>query len=306
MKLIKWDIKLRSMSKLNNKKSIKIRNSRLMGYRFYLILFTSAIIGFVCIFLLSCSEKNNFGKVLLATTTSTYDSGLLDELILGFEEESEYEIIPIAVGTGEAITMGEKGVVDIILVHSRQAEDKFMEEGFGINRKDVMYNDFVIIGPGDDPAGLQGLSIIEGLKVISEREILFVSRGDNSGTHKKEILLWEESGIRPAGEWYIESGQGMGFTLGIADEKQAYTLTDRGTYLSSIDYLSLEILIEEDEILLNPYGIIQINPQKHPDLNINHEGASAFLKYIIGKKGQEIIEKFGMEKYGQHLFYPYS
>ena len=277
-----------------------------MGHRSYLFLFISVIIGFICIFLLSCSEKDNFGKVLLATTTSTYDSGLLDELILGFEEEYVYEIIPIAVGTGEAITMGEKGVVDIILVHSRQAENKFIEEGFGINRKDVMYNDFVIVGPTGDPAGLHGLSIAEGLKAISEREILFVSRGDDSGTHKKEILLWEESGIRPVGDWYIESGQGMGFTLGIADEKQAYTLTDRGTYLSSVDYLSLEILIEGDEVLLNPYGIIQINPQKHLDLNINHEGASAFLKYIIGKKGQEIIGKFGMEKYGQHLFYPYS
>ncbi|MCK5567907.1 MAG: substrate-binding domain-containing protein [Actinomycetia bacterium] len=277
-----------------------------MGYRSYLIIFISVIIGFISIFLLSCSEKDNFGKVLLATTTSTYDSGLLDELILGFEQESEYEIIPIAVGTGEAIKMGEKGVVDIILVHSRQAEDKFIEEGFGINRKDVMYNDFVIVGPAGDPAGIHGLSVTEGLKVISEKEILFVSRGDDSGTHKKEILLWEESGIKPVGDWYIESGQGMGFTLGIAEEKRAYTLTDRGTYLSSIDYLSLEILIEGDEILFNPYGIIQINPQKHQDLSINHEGALAFIEYITSQKGQEIIEKFGMEKYGQHLFYPYS
>jgi tungstate transport system substrate-binding protein len=306
MKLMKWDIKFRAMSKLNNKKSIKIRTSRLMGYKFFLILFISVIIGFVCISLLSCSKKNNFGKVLLATTTSTYDSGLLDELISGFEKESEYEIIPIAVGTGEAIKMGEKGVVDIILVHSRQAEDKFIEEGFGINRKDVMYNDFIIVGPGDDPAGLQGLSIIEAFKVISEREILFVSRGDDSGTYKKEILLWEESGIKPGGDWYIESGQGMGLTLGIADEKQAHTLTDRGTYLSFIDYLSIEILIEGDESLFNPYGIIQINPQKHQDLNINHQGALAFIEYVTGLQGQAIIEKFGMEKYGQHLFFPYS
>ena len=294
------------MSKLNNKKSIKIRDSRFIGYKFYLILFMSAMIGLVCIFLLSCSGRNNYEKILLATTTSTYDSGLLDELISGFEEESEYEIIPIAVGTGEAITMGEKGVVDVLLVHSRQAEDKFIEEGFGINREDVMYNDFVIVGPGDDPAGLRGLSITEALKIISERKILFVSRGDNSGTHKKELLLWEEPGIRPAGDWYIESGQGMGFTLGIAEEKRGYTLTDRGTYLSSIDYLSMEILIEGDESLFNPYGIIQINPQKHQDLNINHKGALAFIKYVTGIRGQAIIEKFGMEKYGQHLFFPYS
>jgi tungstate transport system substrate-binding protein len=294
------------MSKLNKNMCKNIENTRTKVYRYGVILVISIIIAFICIFLLSCSGNNNYEKVLLATTTSTYDSGLLDELIIGFEEESVYKIIPIAVGTGEALAMGEKGAVDIILVHSRQAEDSFMEEGFGINRKDVMYNDFVIVGPRDDPAGLNGLSVIESLNIISEKEILFVSRGDNSGTHIKELLLWEEAGIKPAGDWYIESGQGMGFTLGIADEKRAYTLTDRGTYVSSIDYLSLDILIEGDEILFNPYGIIQINPQKHKDLNINHKGALAFIKYITGQRGQEIIENFGMEKYGQHLFFPYS
>ncbi len=294
------------MSKLNKNMCKNIRNTRTTGYRSILVLAISAISIFISIFTLSCSREDNYEKVLLATTTSTYDSGLLDELIKGFEEESIYEIIPIAVGTGEALAMGEKGAVDIILVHSREAEDKFIEEGFGINRKDVMYNDFVIVGPGDDPAGLNGLSVTEGLKNISEREILFVSRGDDSGTHKKELLLWEEAGIKPLGDWYIESGQGMGFTLGIADEKRAYTLTDRGTYVSSSDYLSLDILIEGDETLFNPYGIIQINPQRHEDLNINHNGALAFVKYITGQIGQEIIENFGMEKYGQHLFYPYS
>lgn len=278
---------------------------KISGHKFYLILIISLIIIYSAFSLLAC-EKNNYNRILLATTTSTYDSGLLDELIPGFEKGSKYELIPIAVGTGEAIMMGERGVVDIILVHSRPAEDKFVEEGFGINRKDVMYNDFVIVGPDDDPAGLQGLSVIEALKIISEKEIPFVSRGDDSGTHKKEILLWEESGINPVGDWYIESGQGMGFTLGIAKEKRAYALTDPGTYLSSVYYPSLKILIEGDEILFNPYGIIQINPQKHQDLSINHKGALAFIEYITSQKGQEIIEKFGMEKYGQHLFYPYS
>jgi len=287
------------------KKNKDVKMQKISGYKFYLILIISVMIIYSAFSLLAC-DKNNYNRILLATTTSTYDSGLLDELISGFEKKSNYKVIPIAVGTGEAIAMGERGVVDVILVHSRQAEDKFVEEGFGINRKDVMYNDFVIVGPGDDPAGLQDLSVIEALKIISEREILFVSRGDDSGTNKKEILLWEESGVDPVGDWYIESGQGMGFTLGIAEEKRAYTLTDRGTYLSSIDYLSLEILIEGDEILFNPYGIIQINPQKHQDLSINHEGALAFIEYITSQKGQEIIEKFGMEKYGQHLFYPYS
>ena len=255
------------------------------------------------LFLASC--KNNIDKeVILATTTSTYDSGLLDELLPAFEEETGYKVKPIAVGTGEAIAMGERGEADVILVHARSAEDEFVENGYGVNRKDVMHNDFVIVGPEDDPANIKGLTAVEAFKVLSQTENLFVSRGDNSGTNKKEITIWEKAGISPEGEWYIESGQGMGATLRIADEKQAYTMTDRGTYLSQEESLSLIVLVEGDEILFNPYGVIAVNLEKHPDIDINYDGAIAFTEFITGKKGQAIIKSFGIEKYGQPLFYP--
>lgn len=258
------------------------------------------IIALVSVF--SCKAKDT--GIILATTTSTYDSGLLDELIPAFEEESGYEVKPIAVGTGEAITMGERGEADVILVHSRAAEDKFVQEGYGIDRRDVMHNDFVIIGPEDDPAGIADFTAEKAYAAISESEVLFISRGDNSGTNKKEIAIWGEAEITPEGEWYMESGQGMGATLRIADEKQAYTMTDRGTYLSQQASLNLIILVEGDEILFNPYGVIPVNPEKHEDININYEGAVAFTEFITGEKGQAIIKEFGVEEYGQPLFYP--
>ena len=255
------------------------------------------------LFLASC-KKNIDTEVILATTTSTYDSGLLDELLPAFEEETGYKVKPIAVGTGEAIAMGERGEADVILVHARSAEDEFVENGYGVNRKDVMHNDFVIVGPEDDPANIKGLIAVEAFKVLSQTENLFVSRGDNSGTNKKEITIWGKAGISPEGEWYIESGQGMGATLRIADEKQAYTMTDRGTYLSQEESLSLIVLVEGDEILFNPYGVIAVNPEKHPDIDINYDGAILFAEFITGEKGQAIIKSFGIEKYGQPLFYP--
>ena len=243
-------------------------------------------------------------EIILATTTSTYDSGLLDELITAFKEETGYKVKPIAVGTGEAIAMGEKGEVDIILVHSRAEEDKFVEEGYGINRRDIMHNDFVIIGPEDDPANIKGFTPVDAYNAISEAGALFVSRGDDSGTNKKEIEIWEEAGITPQGDWYVESGQGMGETLRIADEKQAYTMTDRGTFLSQRDSLSLIVIVEGDEILFNPYGVIAVNPEKHNDIEINYKGAQAFTEFITGEEGQAIIKDFGVDKYGQPLFYP--
>ena len=258
------------------------------------------IIALVSVF--SCKAKDT--GIILATTTSTYDSGLLDELIPAFEEESGYEVKPIAVGTGEAITMGERGEADVILVHSRAAEDKFVQEGYGIDRRDVMHNDFVIIGPEDDPAGIADFTAEKAYAAISESEVLFISRGDNSGTNKKEIAIWDEAEITPEGEWYMESGQGMGATLRIADEKQAYTMTDRGTYLSQQASLNLIILVEGDKILFNPYGVIPVNPERHGDININYEGAAAFAEFITGEKGQAIIKEFGVEEYGQPLFYP--
>ncbi len=277
-----------------------MKNLKLLKTSFIFTISIFLIIALVFIF--SCKAKNT--EIILATTTSTYDSGLLDELIPAFEEKTGYEVKPIAVGTGEAIAMGERGEADVLLVHSRAAEDKFVQDGYGIDRRDVMHNDFVIIGPEDDPAGIAGLTAVEAYTAISENEALFVSRGDDSGTNKKEIAIWSEAEITPKGEWYIESGQGMGATLRIADEKQAYTMSDRGTYLSQKASLSLIVLVEGDEILFNPYGVIPVNPEKHKDININYEGAVAFAEFITGEKGQSIIREFGVEEYGQPLFYP--
>lgn len=259
-------------------------------------------------FLLSSCKNDTDTEVILATTTSTLDSGLLDVLLPAFEKETGYKVKAIAVGTGEAIEMGKRGEADVILVHSRQDEDKFVEEGYGINRKDVMHNDFVIVGPKEDPANVKGLSCEEAFKVLFRSKFTFVSRGDNSGTHKKELSIWERVGLEPQGEpkgdWYIETGQGMGETLRIADEKKAYTLTDRGTYLSLAGSLELVILVEGDEILFNPYGVIAVNPKKHPDLDINYEGVMVFIEFITGPKGQAIIKDFGVKEFGQPLFYP--
>jgi len=286
-------------------------NSKQIGNR---SLIKNLKLSFVCVILLailisfnlllvSC-KKNIDTEVILTTTTSTYDSGLLDELLPAFKEATGYNVKPIAVGTGEAIAMGERGESDVMLVHARAAEDKFVSEGYGINRKDVMHNDFVIIGPENDPASIKGITVEEAFKVLSQTGNLFVSRGDNSGTNKKEISIWEKAGISPEGEWYLESGQGMGNTLRIADEKQAYTITDRGTYLSQEENLSLIILVEGDKVLFNPYGVIAVNPEKHPDIDINYDGATAFIEFITSEKGQSIIKNFGIEKFGQPLFYP--
>ncbi len=268
------------------------------------ILILSTFIITTSVFAFSCKKKVKNTEIILATTTSTYDSGLLDELIPAFEEETTYKVKPIAVGTGEAIAMGERGEIDVILVHSREEEDRFVEEGYGTERRDVMHNDFVIIGPEDDPSDISGLTAVEAYITISANEASFVSRGDDSGTNKKEIEIWEEAGTTPQGDWYIESGQGMGETLRIADEKQAYTMTDRGTYLSQRDSLSLVVMVEDDEILFNPYGVIVLNPEKHKDIDINYEGAQAFVEFITGEKGQAIIKEFGVAEYGQPLFYP--
>ncbi|MBU2597635.1 MAG: substrate-binding domain-containing protein [Actinobacteria bacterium] len=268
-----------------------------------LVIFTVFI--FLIINIVSCNQKTAIREkeIILATTTSTYDSGLLDELIPVFEKKYKISVKPIAVGTGEALRMGERGEVDIVLVHSRSAEDKFLEEGYGVNRKDVMHNDFVIIGPEEDPAEIKGNeNVTEAFKKISEKQMLFLSRGDDSGTHKKEIKIWEEAGIEPKGDWYLEAGQGMAGTIMIANEKNAYTLSDRGTYLSLQKNIQLKILFEGDPLLLNPYGIIAVNPDKHS--KVNYEGAMRFIEFITSKDGQEIIKNFGIEKYGQPLFFP--
>ncbi len=268
-----------------------------------LVIFTIFI--FLIINIISCNQKTAVREkeIILSTTTSTYDSGLLDELIPVFEKKYKISVKPIAVGTGEALGMGERGEVDIVLVHARSAEDKFLEEGYGVNRKDVMHNDFVIIGPEEDPAEIKGNeNVTEAFKKMSEKQMLFLSRGDDSGTHKKEIKIWEEAGIEPKGDWYLEAGQGMAGTIMIANEKNAYTLTDRGTYLSLQKNIQLKILFEGDPLLLNSYGIIAVNPNKYS--HVNYEGAIKFIDFITSKEGQEIIKNFGIGKYGQPLFFP--
>ncbi len=240
-------------------------------------------------------------RVRLATTTSTDNSGLLGVLLPPFENEFALKIDVIAVGTGRALKLGENGDVDLVLVHARAAEDEFVEKGFGVNRRDVMYNDFVLVGPESDPARLaECSSAADALGAIARSNAPFISRGDDSGTHKKELDLWRKIGIRPEGGWYIEAGQGMGAVLHIADEKRAYTLTDRGTWIAFSDKLDLEILFEGDKSLHDPYGIIAINPSVHPRANYN--GAMLFIEWITSAVGQEVIADF--EKNGQTLFFP--
>jgi len=242
-------------------------------------------------------------EVILATTTSTQDSGLLDVLIPLFERQSGYKVKTVAVGSGQALKMGEEGNADVLLVHSPSAEKTFMESGFGKERELVMHNDFILVGPFSDPAKVKGLSTAEAFKAIYHAGATFVSRGDQSGTHSKELSLWKNAGLNPEGEkWYQESGQGMGTTLTIASEKSAYTLTDRATYLAGRDKLQLQILVEKDPILLNIYHVITVNPQKHP--TVNYDGAIAFLKFMTSAATQKVIGEFGLEKYGQPLFTP--
>ncbi len=242
--------------------------------------------------------------IILATTTSTQDSGLLDVLIPAFEKESGYAVKTIAVGSGQAMSMGKKGEADVLLVHSPDAEKKFIEEGAGINRRLVMHNDFVIVGHPGDPAKIRGSKTsAEAIRKIAQANALFLSRGDNSGTHAKEKGLWKAAGIIPEGQkWYQQTGLGMGQTLNVAAEKKGYTLADRGTYLSLKKTLGLGILVEGDPLLLNIYHVIEVNPAKWP--KVNAAGAKAFADFMVSKKVQEIIGKFGVDKFGAPLFFP--
>lgn len=241
--------------------------------------------------------------VILATTTSTQDSGLLDVLVPMFEEQTGYKLKPIAVGSGAALKMGEEGEADVLLVHSPKAETEFMDAGFGVNRHLVMFNDFVVVGPASDPAGIAGsASAIDAMTMISTTGSTFVSRGDDSGTHKLELGLWEKAGITPEGDWYTESGTGMGETLAIANERQAYTITDRGTFLSVGGDLDLEILVEGDKALLNIYHVIGVNPELHDTVNV--AGADAFIAFMLDPATQAVIAEFGVAEFGQALFTP--
>ena len=242
-------------------------------------------------------------NVILATTTSTQDSGLLDVVVPLFEKRTGYVVKTISVGTGQALALGGRGEADVVLVHAPEAEKKYVAEGTLINRRLVMHNDFIVVGPKEDPAQIRSIKkASDALRKIAETKTTFVSRGDNSGTHQLEKRLWKEAGREPKGEWYLESGQGMGQTLGIATEKRAYTLTDRGTYLALKKRLTLDVLIERDSSLLNIYSIMEINPARFP--KVNAAGAKAFTDFMISTVAQEVIKNFGVEKFGEPLFFP--
>jgi tungstate transport system substrate-binding protein len=252
----------------------------------------------------AAGKKPEQKNVILATTTSTQDSGLLDVLIPIFEKKTGYFVKTIAVGSGQAMAMGQKGEADVMLVHSPDAEKKFVEGGYGVNRQLIMHNDFIIVGPADDPAKIKGTkAAAEALKKIAAAGTLFLSRGDNSGTHAKEKKLWQTAEVNPAGKkWYQETGLGMGQTLNVAAEKKGYTLADRGTYLALKKNIPLEILVEGDAILLNIYHVMEVNSAKWP--KVNTAGAKAFADFMVSKQVQEIIGKFGVDKFGSPLFFP--
>lgn len=242
-------------------------------------------------------------RLRLSTTTSTENSGLLAVLLPPFEKRFQVTVDVIPVGTGKALALARNGDVDVTLVHARPLEDRFVAEGYGVNRRDVMYNDFVLIGPPDDPAGVQkARSAVEAMQRIAQAQALFLSRGDNSGTHVREKSLWQEAGITPQGRWYLEAGKGMGATLTMADEKGAYTLSDRGTYLSMKHRLQLPILFAGDPRLFNPYGIIAVNPARYP--HVHYVLAMALIGWVTSQEGQWIIQEFGKEKFGTPLFVP--
>jgi tungstate transport system substrate-binding protein len=249
---------------------------------------------------LHAAEKN----IILATTTSTADTGLLDVLIPAFEKKTGYSVKPIAVGSGQAMTMGQKGEADVLLVHSPEAEEAFVAGGFGINRQLVMHNDFIVVGPAADQAKIKGTSsTIEVFRKIAATKSLFLSRGDNSGTHAKEKAIWKEAKVPYEGEkWYQQTGLGMGQTLNVASEKGGYILTDRGTYLSLKKRLALDILAEGDAVLLNIYHVIEVNPAKWP--KVNAAGAKAFAAFMVSPDAQQMIKTFGVDKFGAPLFFP--
>jgi len=240
-------------------------------------------------------------KLKMSTTTSTEDSGLLKVLLPPFEKANNVKVDVISVGTGKAIKLGENGDVDVIFVHARPLEDKFVAEGYGVDRRDVMHNDFIIIGPKDDPAKVkEAKSAVDAFKRIAEAKAEFISRGDESGTHQKEKEVWKAAGIKPEGKWYMEAGQGMGQVIQMAYDKKAYTLADRGTYLSYVGKIETPILFEGDKVLANPYGVIAVNPQKSP--GVQFELAKKFIDYLTSPEGQKIIAEYKVN--GQQLFFP--
>lgn len=272
-----------------------------MYKRSFLVIFSILVL---MIPFFAAAQDHDPDRLILATTTSTEDSGLLDYILPDFEEKYDVEVDVVAVGTGQALELGQNGDADVLLVHARAREDQFVEEGYGTARYDVMYNDFVIVGPPNDPAEIKGLeTAAEAFAQIADSENIFISRGDDSGTHTKELAIWKEAEIEPEGDWYISAGLGMGEVLNMADELQDYTLTDRATYVArQVEGLSLEVLVEGDEILFNPYGVIPVNPEKFP--HVNAELAQDFVEWITSVETQELIASF--EVNDTQLFVPDS
>ena len=251
------------------------------------------------------NKEQKAESIILSTTTSTENSGLLDAILPNFTEKTGIDVKVVAVGTGKALTMGRDGEADVLLVHAKSSEEEFVKEGHGIERFDVMYNDFVLVGSKDDKANLKELApndIVKALSIIKEDKQTFITRGDDSGTHKKELSFWKSNDITPEGDWYVSTGQGMGATLNVANEVLGYTLTDRATYLSMKENLDLEIIVEGDENLFNQYGVIQVNPDKNE--KINSDGAIKFIDWILSDETQKLIGEFGVDKFGQNLFNP--
>src|SRR5690625_238583 len=261
--------------------------------------FLSIIILLISFGPLGCAERVEGERLILASTTSTEDSGLLGVLLPAFRAaHPEYRIVVLAVGTGEALAMGRRGDADLLLVHAPAAESVFVAEGYGIERREVMYNEFMIVGPSTDPVGVGGSELLSALARMAEGGAPFISRGDDSGTHKRELALWERIGARPDGAWYSSAGQGMADVLRIADEKSAYTLTDRGTYLYLRSGLDLIPLVEGDSALLNIYGVIPV--RSSPKV----EGAKTFMEWLTGPEAQRVIGEYGREEFGEPLFVP--
>ncbi|MDQ6671720.1 MAG: substrate-binding domain-containing protein, partial [Chloroflexota bacterium] len=244
--------------------------------------------------------------LILATTTSTQDSGLLDVLVPLFQQKTGYQVKTISVGTGAALALGARGEADVVLVHAPASEVQWMQQGNGTERLLVMHNDFLIVGPDGDPAHIKGdASALDAMQKIADAKAPFVSRGDNSGTQQLELSLWQKINIVPKGQpWYVESGTGMGQTLTIADQKEAYTIADRATWLAFTARIQLPILVERDPLLLNVYHVMPVNPDKFPNVKINTAGGKAFADFMVAPDTQKVIGEFGQEKYGQQLFVP--
>lgn len=242
-------------------------------------------------------------ELIFATTTSVQDTGLLDVIVPRFEKQHGYHVKAVAVGTGQALALAAKGEADVVLAHAPDTEKKYVADGVLVQRRLMMHNWFLLAGPNADPAKVRGTTkAVDALKKIAEAKATFVSRGDDSGTHKLEKKLWEQAGIKPAGDWYLEAGQGMGKTLGIAGEKQAYVISDRATYLSFQKSTGLAILLEGDPQFLNVYHVMEINAEKFP--KVNAKGGKAFADFLLSPEVQDILKTFGVDKFGEPLFTP--